>query len=81
MCYCSYSKNSEISFKIFDPSKALKLEDRERVKQIFGDYIYDNLDKENYMLSPNKAIQDELTKKVNYLKVLVLVYLQNILII
>ena len=61
-------KDNKVNFKIFDPSKALKLEDRERVKQIFGDYIYDNLDKENYILSPNKAIQDELTKKSQLFK-------------
>ena len=61
-------KDNKVNFKIFDPSKALKLEDRERVKQIFGDYIYDNLDKENYILSPEKAIQDELTNKSQLFK-------------
>ena len=55
-------KNDKISFKIFDPSTALRLEDRERVKQIFGDYIYDNLDKENYILSPKESIQNTLAE-------------------
>ena len=61
-------KDNKVNFKIFDPSKALQLENKERVKQIFGYYIYDNLDKENYILSPEKAIQDELTKKSQLFK-------------
>ena len=48
-------KNDEISFKIFDPSTALKLENKEELKQKLGDYIYDHLDKE-YILSPDTPI-------------------------
>ena len=60
-------KDNKVNFKIFDPSKALQLENKERVEQIFGNYIYNHLDKE-YILSPEKAIQDELTKKSQLFK-------------
>ena len=61
-------KDNKVNFKIFDPSKALQLENKERVEQIFGNYIYEHLDKDNYILSPKKAIQDELTKKSQLFK-------------
>ena len=53
-------KDDKISFKIFDPSTALGLENKENIKQELGDYIYDNLEKGNYILSPDTPIQNTL---------------------
>ena len=39
-------KDDKISFKIFDPSTALQLENKEKLEQQFGNYIYNHLDKE-----------------------------------
>ena len=56
-------KDDKISFKIFDPSTALGLENKENIKQELGDYIYDNLEEEkNYILSPDTPIQNTLIK-------------------
>ena len=56
-------KNDKISFKIFDPSTALRLENKENIKQELGDYIYDNLEEEkNYILSPKERIQNTLAE-------------------
>ena len=52
-------KDDKISFKIFDPSTALGLENKENIKQDLGDYIYENLD-EKYILSPDTPIQNTL---------------------
>ena len=54
-------KDDKISFKIFDPSTALGLENEENIKQGLGDYIYEHLD-EKYILSPEKRIQNALTE-------------------
>ena len=40
-------KDDKISFKIFDPSTALQLENKEKLEQQFGNYIYNHLDKES----------------------------------
>ena len=56
-------KHSELNFKIFDPSGVLRLKNKEMVKNIFGNYIYNHLDKKDYILSPDKDIQGELVKK------------------
>ena len=59
-------KNDKISFKIFDPGTALGLENKNEIKQGFGDYIYNNLEeeeeKEKYILSPEESVQIALIK-------------------
>ena len=54
-------KDDKISFKIFDPSTALGLENEENIKQGLGNYIYEHLD-EKYILSPEERIQNALTE-------------------
>ena len=56
---------SKTRFKIFDPSIALGLENKENIKQELGDYIYDNLEEEekNYILSPKEHIQNALVER------------------
>ena len=53
---------SETRFKIFDPSITLELENEENIEQDLGDYIYDNLEKGNYILSPKERIQNTLAE-------------------
>ena len=55
-------EKDKISFKIFDPSTALRLENKEKLEQQFGNYIYSHLDKE-YILSPKERIQNALAER------------------
>ncbi len=55
-------KNNEISFNVFDPSIAIALKNIDIIKQELGDYIYNHLDKEKYILSPDTPIQNSLSK-------------------
>ena len=52
-------KDDKISFKIFDPSTALGLENKENIKKDLGDYVCKHLD-EKYILSPDTPIQNAL---------------------
>ena len=54
-------KDDKISFKIFDPSTALGLENKENIKKDLGDYVCKHLD-EKYILSPDTPIQNTLAE-------------------